>query len=289
MRSLKRYFESDVSKSLKLHGLTWVPKVPHNQRDDFQRAARATFDPKYQIGQSDDSPQEAAGQPRTDCFPCYLCLGNTLLAGRSGHDLSLDPEMWKAMQQARDSGEAVATSPIRMPSDAGDRFGYRVFQPLFVGDVKTVESAARRARAFCCLDLDLGALIDDALQDVQPVGIDVSVYDDDGGNCLAVCRHPARAARCSRGRPRWRRPPMGTTAPSEFFARKLLLCCRSTDVFWTGRTIWQPWAILFAGLALTMVLTVQKLDRGLHASAIDQVVSARLAAIQNEKAMLQSL
>jgi CHASE1-domain containing sensor protein len=289
VRSLKRFFESDVSRSLEMHGLTWVPRVPRSQRDDFQRAARTAFDPKFQIIQSDDSGKEAASRAGSDCFPCYLSLGNTLLTAEAGHDLSLDPEMWKAMQQARDSGQAVATAPIKMPSDSGDRLGYRVFQPLFVGDSQTVADRRKACTGFLCLDLDLGVLIDNALTDVQPVGIDLSVYDETGGNSLAVCRHSSREQPSSTETGRgddahqWE-----TTAPAEFFGRELQLCCRSTDVFWADRIIWQPWALLFGGLALTIVLTIQKLESGLRANAIEQVVATRLAAIQNEKAMLQS-
>jgi CHASE1-domain containing sensor protein len=287
VRSLKNFFESDMAKSLELHGLTWVPRVARDQRDDFQRAARAAFDPKYQFVQDHDARKQA-DRPRTDCFPCYLCLGNTLLAARSGHDLSLDPEMWKAMQEARDTGHAVATPPIKMPSASGERLGYRVFQPLFVGASKTVEERSKSCTGFLCLDLDLKVMVDNALADIQPVGVDLIVYDDNGGNGLVICQHSSRLKDASSEANKDDARQWETSVATDFFGREVQLYCRSTDAFWVDRAIWQPWVLLLGGLALTIVLTIHKFDSNLRASAVDQVVAARLAAIESEKTMLQS-
>jgi CHASE1-domain containing sensor protein len=287
VRSLKRFFESDVSKSLKLHGMAWVPKVSSSQREDYQRAARATIDPNYQICQVDNAPDKAAGERRSDCFPCYLSLGNTHLIGQQGKDLSLDPEAWKAMQQARDSGEPVATPPIKMPESADGRLGYRVFQPLFVGgSLKTVEDRRKACTGFLCLDLDVGVLIDNVLKDVKPVGIDILVNDD--ASQVAVCRHSSRLQPAAVGENvSDAARELEATAPAEFFGRKLLLCCRSGDAFWAGRTIWQPWVLLVVGLGLTLAVAGYQLNRAMQTSMIEQVVSTRLAAIQAERATLE--
>jgi CHASE1-domain containing sensor protein len=286
LRSLKNFLDSDVSKNLELHGLTWAPRVPYGQREDYQRAARAVIDPAYHILQADKATEKVPPNQRADSYPCYLSLGNTVLTGQLGRDLSLDPADWKVMQQACDSGEAVATAPIKMLN--GGRLGYRVFRPLFVvGNQKTVAERRKACTGFLCLDLDVGVVIDNALKSIQPVGVDILVYDDVGGSRTEVSRHVSRMQPSAGDKHLSDAHQLETTSPAEFFGRKLLLCCRSTEAFWAGRTIWQPWVLLIAGLTLTLAVTNHQFERAVRTSTIEQVVSTRLSAIQAEKAMLQ--
>jgi len=289
VRSLKAFLESDLSKQLSVHGITWMPRVPRAERSAYERTAQAVFDPNYRIRQQQASADKDAGGKREDSYPSYLSMGKTLLRDRLGEDLSLDPATWKVMQQACDTGDAVATAPIKMSADPKSSLGYRVFQPLYAGgDAKTVEQRRKTCTGFICLDLDLGVMIDKALQEIKSVGIEVWVYDNAGPNRVAVCRHTSHlqsAAASDEGNSV--SGELESTEPAKFFGRELLLQSRATEAFWARRTIWQPWVLLCSGLALTLAMAGHQLSVALRTSVIEQVVSTRLAAIQKEVALQQ--
>jgi hypothetical protein len=289
VRSLKNFFESDISKQLSVHGVTWVPRVPQSERDAYEKAARAVFDPNYHIHEPQVSDNKNAGKKHSDSYPCYLSLGKTSLRDHLGEDLSLDPAMWKAMQTACDTGEAVAVAPIAMPSNSEGRLGYRVFQPLYAGsNAMSVKERRQACTGFMCLHLDIGAMIDNALKEVKPVGIDFFVYDSTDPKRVLVSRHASRLQSGASSKDQSRDSEEVMTAnPAEFFGRKLTLESQSTPVFWAKRTIWQPWVLLCGGLVLTLVMAGHQFSAAVHTNMVEQVVSTRLAAIQKEVAVHQ--
>ena len=154
----------------------------------------------------------------------------------------------------------------------------------------TVEQRRKACTGFMCLDLDIGAMIDNALSEIKQVGINVWVYDATGSDRVAVCEHASRLqanAANAKSQDDSREPQ--STSPAKFFGRTLLLECRATDAFWAKRTIWQPWVLLCVGLALTLALAFHQLSVTMRTSMIEQVVSTRLAAIQREAAIQQSV
>ena len=88
-----------------------------------------------------------------------------------------------------------------MSEDSNDRFGYRVFQPLYYGgDPGDTASRRETSAGFLCVDLDVGKLVDKAFGDLQPVGIDVGVYDDNDANSVIICQHTSRLKSPETGR-----------------------------------------------------------------------------------------
>ena len=284
VRSLKTLLETDLSKHLELHGLTWVPKVPRTEVAAYERAAQELFGPDFRIREPDASASQGPGAGRADCFPSYLSVGKTSLCERLGEDLAAESGVWEVMQRARDTGTAVATGPMKMSADADGRLGYRVFQPLYSGGEPDDTEARRRAIAgFLCLDLDVGELVESALKDIAPVGIEIAVGDDTDARPVTVCRHSTRVPSPSGAADREASSnALESTWPTDFFGRKLALRCGATEAFYARRTIWQPWVLLCGGLALTFAGVGHQISRALRACAIERAVTTRLAAIQHE-------
>lgn len=281
--SLKALLERDLAGHLDLNGLTWVPRVLPDDRAAYERAAQAVIDPHFQLQKPDTSADKGKDAQPADCYPCYLSLGKTALHSRLGEDLASDPAMWKVMQQARDTGAILASTPMKLADDA-EQLGYRVFVPIYAGEVPANTEARRTAIAgFLCVDLAVGELIDLAFAKVTPVGIELLLIDETDTPHVDVCRHFSRIqsstacadADSSSGE-------LESNFPADLFGRKLLLRCASTSIFWQRRTMWEPWVLLFGGLIVTVVGAVYQLKLAYHSSHIERVVSSRLAAIQRE-------
>jgi hypothetical protein len=276
VRSLKALLEKDVSRYPALHALIWAPRVPRAEMAAYERAARAVFAPNFRIGEASDSA--GSGAQRPECFPGYLCI--TAAPGRDQpvKDLALDPAVWKAMERARDTGVAATVAPMKTSADANDRFGYRVFQPLYHGG-DPGEAAARRRNhtGFLCIDLDVGKMVDHAFIDVPPVGVDVSVCDDTDANRVTVCRHASRMESPAGGG-QGLSDELKASWTTKLFGRKVTLQCCTAPSFWVGRTIWQPWLLLCGGLALTLGGAGYRYSQAFRAATIERTVATRIAA-----------
>lgn len=281
--SLKALLERDLAGHLDLNGVTWIPRVSPDERAAYERAAQTAIDPHFQLQTPGPSADNAKPSQPSDCFPCYLCLGRTAFHSRLGEDLSLDPAMWQVMQQARDTDAILAGAPMKLSNDA-NHLGYRLFVPIYAGEAPNNTATRRTALSgFLCVDLAVGQLIDIAFEKVAPVGVDVRLIDETDKSPVDVCRHvsrletsaPCKSAGCSSNQ-------FESTTPVDFFGRKVLLRCDSTSMFWERRTIWEPWVLLFGGLAVTIAAAGYQLASASRANTIERVVSTRLAAIQRE-------
>jgi CHASE1-domain containing sensor protein len=289
LRSLKAFLGSDLSKHLSVHGITWAPRVPNAERAAYERAAQAVIDPNYRIHEPQVAADKDEAKNRADSYPVYLSIGNTLLRRNLGEDISLRPDEWKAMQAACDTGEAAATVPIKMSADANAALGYRVFQPLYAaGELRTVEQRRQACMGFMCLDLDIGVMIGNALENVQLAGIEFLVHDGAGAGRITVCRHASRLAAAATSAGKNGPEEIESTSPAKFFGRELSLECRPSAAFWAKRTIWQPWVLLCGGLVLTLVMAGHQFGNATRDNEIEQVISTRLAALQKEVAQQQA-
>jgi CHASE1-domain containing sensor protein len=278
VQSLRSLLEADQAKYPSLRGIIWLPKVSDADRDAYQRAAKAVLAPDFRI-----QDEKNAGEKRAQRFPVYLCIGKTNLRNQLGKDMSRDPAMWQAMQRACDTGNPVASEPIKLSSDAKGPFGYRLFVPLYTGNVADNMEARRKANAgFLCIETNIGILINTAFKDLPSAGIDLQVNDSANGESVTVCEHTSRLEPNAAQQDDCPCDDLTLAKPSDFFGRKLLMTCRATDAFYARHTVWQPWALLVAGLALTLLAAVQQISRASRDRAIEQVVSTRLAAIQRE-------
>ncbi len=284
VRSLRTFLQKDQSRYPSLLAMTWVPRVPRDERDAYERAARAVFDPHFQISQPGSSTNTVSKPQSAEAFPTYLCIGRQLGHGQSGEDLALDPATWKAMTRARDTGIPAAMAPLEMPEAPDDRLGYRVFQPLYHGGDPGDTASRREAIAgFLRVDLDVGKLVYGAFGPLQPVGIDVAVYDDNGANSVLVCQHTSRLKSPATSRDeQGLGDQLEASRATEFLGRKLTLRSLSTRSFWDGRVIWQPWVLLCGGLTLTLTAAGYQLTLASRATSIERAVSTRLTAMIQE-------
>ena len=124
-------------------------------------------------------------------------------------------------------------------------------------------------------------MVESALKDIAPVGIEIAVSDDTDARPVTVCRHSSRVQSPEGATDREESSgALESTWPTDFFGRKLALRCGATEAFYARRTIWQPWVLLCGGLALTFAGVGHQISRALRACAIERAVTTRLAAIQ---------
>jgi CHASE1-domain containing sensor protein len=290
VRSLKTYLGADRSRYPGLTAVTWAPRVRRDEVAAYERAAQAVFDPSFHIRWSAAAGLASAATPGDDLYPSFLDIGSRSDMGQPGENVAQNPSAWQAMTQARDTGRPIAMTPIKTSSDANDRFGYRVFQPIYRGgDPGTTERRRAALAGFLCLDLDVGTMVGKAFEDMQPIGIDVWAVDQTQTSDAVLCRHTSRLD--SKGQAQGGRRngnSLVTSSPLGLFGRNVTLYCVATPMFHSGHASWQPWAILCIGLALTLAGAVYRYNLAVRAAIVEQVVASRINSLRLEIEQQQS-
>jgi CHASE1-domain containing sensor protein len=282
--AVKRLLEHDLKGRLELSGLAWTPRVSPGERAAYERAAQAVLDPGFRLRTTNASAEKDQKLQSADCFPSYLCLGQTPLRGKLGENVALDPAIWELMQRACDADSIVAGAPLRLGGKTDGRLGYRIIKPLYTEDDQPDVAARRKNNTgFLCLDLVVSELVDIAFKNVAPVGIQVDWVDVTDKSPIEVYQHMSRldpSTVCEGGG--CRSAELEATWTTDFFGRKLLLRCSSDRAFSGRRNIWEPWILLIGGLALTLLGAAHRFAVAYHNVSVERVVTTRLAAIQHE-------
>ena len=71
--------------------LQWAPRVAHDDRDDFEQAARREGWPKYRIIEPDLQGQLVPARSRDEYFPIWYAASKCGFEARFGWDFAADP------------------------------------------------------------------------------------------------------------------------------------------------------------------------------------------------------
>ena len=102
--SLAGVLKADLARYPAVQSMTWMPRVPRNERDVYEQAARKTFDPTFRFSESGVSIKSKSGKgPETD-FLAYLCITAAPNDGQPCKASVPDPTEQQVMYRALDSG-----------------------------------------------------------------------------------------------------------------------------------------------------------------------------------------
>ena len=99
----------------------------------------------------------------------------------SGTDLAANPLCRPAMENAVDSGQAIATEPFWLPDAKPARKAIMIFMPAYSGKIKPETLAARRQQlqGFVVGIYDVGQVIEQAIDRVALAGLSLQIIDKD--------------------------------------------------------------------------------------------------------------
>jgi CHASE1-domain containing sensor protein len=279
---LGKILEADRFRHPEIVSLIWAPRVSGAERAAYEQAAKAAIDARFQIGKIDTSGDSGATEKPAEHFPIYLCVAAQGNHDNLGEDITLDPAAREVVRRSADTGIPLALAPIKLSTGARGDFGYRIYQPLYNANVPGEPQDRRQSlTGFLCVDLDVGRLIDNAMKNIKPVGIDFQIYENNGGTPVILYRHSSRLTSPSAAEDR-NHKELESNWTTEFFGRKLQIRCRTSPAFWVGRTIWQPWVVLCGGLALTLLGAGYQFKLAFQTRAVERAVTKRIAKLNEE-------
>jgi PAS domain S-box-containing protein len=290
----RQAFHAFVQPSLARHpglrALSWNRLVADAQREAYELAVRQEGFPDFQI-----TEQDAEGRiVRAARRPEYVAV--TYIEPLEEHkqvlgfDVASLEDRLKALQQARDSGQPVATGRLTLVQEAGGQVGLLVFLPIYGHGLPgaTVEERLQSLQGYVAGMLRLGDIVEAALQGQEWKGMALRIEDESApaGQQLLYDSHgwvvggmgPAFAEK-----PGGELARLGWETTAELAGRRWMLRFAPTFAYVAARLSLQPWAMLAAGLLFTSLLGLFLLLITGRAIAVEHLMAERTAQLEASK------
>lgn len=114
-----------------IKALEWIPRVPHELREQFEADARADGFPSFVFSEKGSDGEMVGASRRDEYFPVYFVEPLTGNEAAQGFDLASNPVRKEALFKSRDSGEPVVSEPIKLVQETGDQQAVLLFLPVY--------------------------------------------------------------------------------------------------------------------------------------------------------------
>ncbi|PZD70713.1 Phytochrome-like protein cph1 [Acaryochloris thomasi RCC1774] len=144
-QEFQKFVEVRLLENSAIKALEWIPRIPSTERETYEQAARQEGFPNFQITERNLQGQIVRASQRLEYFPIYYIEPFQGNEPALGFDLASNPARLKAMNQARDQNQAIATAPIDLVQETlKGKKGILIFLPIFRQDQPINSIPARR-------------------------------------------------------------------------------------------------------------------------------------------------
>ncbi|MES9936135.1 MAG: CHASE domain-containing protein [Sedimenticola sp.] len=177
----RAYVEDPLKRYPNIQALEWIPRVSREQRAAYEAQAKADGLADFAIREKRDGRMEIAAE-RDEYFPVYYVEPLETNRGVLGFDFASNPDRLAALEQARDSGRAVATKRITLVQEQGSQNGFLLFVPVYARDAVTdsIESRRQNLSGFALGVYRVGDLVESAIdrERLQSSLIHLTLFDN---------------------------------------------------------------------------------------------------------------
>ena len=268
-RQFQRFVSGILSRHPELQALSWTPRVPGEQREAFELAARADGFPDFRFTQLDDTGHLVPAEANVVYYyPVYFIEPVERNRPALGYDLNSRID---TLIQARDTGTAMSTPPIQLVQEEHQEPGFIVYLPVFGERTpSTIEERLAANTGFVAAVFRIADLINPALATLPGMRVEMSESNAGPLARYVVPRHDQAPDSADL---------TACTIPLPFAGREWRFTFTPTEGFNTGRRPWQSWTVLAGGLFLTGLLAayfVNSLQRGAEVARAHAALQAEV-------------
>ena len=265
-----------------IQALEWIPRVVKSQREDYEKAARKEGFRNFQIREREPTGRMVRSHDREEFFPVYFVEPYRGNETALGFDLASNPARKISLEQARDTGEAVATGRITLVQETANQFGFLVFAPIYKKDAPLYSIEARRKNlvGFVLGVFRIGGLLENAFEGLNPQDINLFLYDQFGPEKERFLSFYSFRERKSTTSSKDDEDDSLDIHPGylktiDLAGRQWLVLFKPTRHFATTQRTWQPWGALIIGLFFTFLLTGYLFGNIRRTQSIEKLVTER--------------
>jgi signal transduction histidine kinase/FixJ family two-component response regulator len=157
-----------------LLALSWNPVVAQAERAAFEARARSEGVAGFVVRELDGHGRMVPANRRPEYVPVRFIEPVERNAAALGYDLNSDSLRRRSVERARDTGEIVATAPLRLAQAQGEGEGFLVLLPVYdTSSTETVEARRTPIAGFAVAVFRLADLVRETFASLRQRGIDV--------------------------------------------------------------------------------------------------------------------
>jgi signal transduction histidine kinase/CHASE1-domain containing sensor protein len=269
-----------------LQALLLELRVPDAQREAYEQSVRrAGFADLPRIDQGMPDELVRAGRRSESSTVTYIEL-QTGNAAALGFTVASVPDRLEALQRARDTGQPTATGRLTLGQGPGRQFGLLLFLPLYDPALPhaTLEERRQNLHGYVTGVLQIGTMVETALQDLEREGIVLRIEDEaaPADRRMLYDSYAQEPDGLSPGpEAAHGTPPIYVhwQTTMEFAGRRWGLRFAPTLAYLATWQSLQPWAVLGGGLAFASLLGAFLLIITGRATVIEQLMVERTAQL----------
>ena len=272
----RREFRKFVGPALKrfdsIEALEWIPLITWEQRTAFEEEARRSF-PRFRINERSAAGVLVPAEKRPLHFPVLYVQPYQLKKDSLGLDLASDTTVLRSLLEARDLGKIMVSSPVWLERKGVGEFGFAAQLPVYDKEpadeahdhdedsiVDAVELRPQMLRGFARGIFRIGDVVERALENLSPSGIDMIIYNISAGTGRQYLYYHAsrkHSGDAGSGNPadEARHGNWDFIQPLNVANRQWVAACRPVSGYFQPDP-WSGWSILLGGWAFTALLTV---------------------------------
>jgi len=256
----RAFVSGPLARQPELQALAWDARVSAKDRPAWEARTRAEGFKNFVFTEENAQGHLVPAGPRSEYVPVYFLESLEKNEPAFGFDVNSESRRRLALDQARDTGKAIATEPIRLAQEPGSEQGFLEFQPVYDGPAGTVEERRAHLLGFAVAVFRIGDLVDSSLHAAVDRGITVSIRDQsDGGEIYRAEAGPKSEL------PAWE-------TSVNVAGRTWLLDFQPTVKFVAARAGRQWLVALGTGLLMTFLLTAYFWNQACQVAAIERRV-----------------
>ena len=235
----RAFVRAALTRQPELQALSWDPRVSRKERPAWEARARADGFPNFHFTQKEAQNTILPASSRNEYYPVFFLetLEKNELA--LGFDVFSEKLRRQALENARDTGRATATAPLRLAQEQASQLGFLVFQPVYRGDCRTLEQRRENLAGFAVAVFRICDLVEPSLLELRDRGLGVTIEDKADGRIIyqSPMGHPADV-------PAW-------SSQLNVADRSWILEIKASVEFCRSRALARPWWAAAVGLTIT--------------------------------------
>lgn len=264
-----------------IQALEWIPRVPDDQRAAYEKAAQQDGLLDFQITERKSQGVMVRAEQREEYFPVYFVEPVKGNEAAIGFDLASNPTRLETLNRSRDAGKMLSTARITLVQEAGQQFGFLIFQPVYARGVslETVKDRREHLKGFALGVLRIGEMIESSLDRLGRADIDLSLYDmnaPEGERFLhAYHSHPLPETSRLIAKEVEYTTSLRFSETIDVAGRTWKILSQAEPVFISRGKTFLPWGFLLSGLFITLLLTTITLSISRQRENLEGIVDER--------------
>ena len=282
-QEFKTFTDSILSSRLRkdsIQALEWIPRIAHRQRKAHEETAKNDGLESFEITKKTPDGRIVTSEHRDEYYPVYFVEPYKGNEPAVGYDLASNPARLAAIEAARDSGQMVATTPIRLVQETEKQAGVLIFKPVYQHDAptNTIDQRREHLLGFVLGVYRMSNLLQTALGFTKSTdSIDIQIIDK-----FASSSESLLASLSHRPQPVLKdTPQLEHHVAINVAGRQWKIICTAPNGFIQARTPWDTWALLIIGVAFTGGVVIYLLILQDRTEQVEQLVHTRTADLTN--------